>query len=126
MRIFKLSDPKDGEGAGSADLYRAMQKFDELLKTPLQSLDGTLEHFEEDVLPFIYCCRMSSNCETYFKNRPSRDSNAQQAGEGSDPDSEKPNKQPEKPETEKPEPKKPEPEEPEPAKREHAGQGKGF
>lgn len=68
-----LLDPQDGEAAGSADLRRALQSKKELMKTPFRSIGGTLGHFESDVLSFIYCCRMSSNCDTYFKYRPSRD-----------------------------------------------------
>ncbi|XP_071813605.1 sushi domain-containing protein 2-like [Apostichopus japonicus] len=34
---------------------------------------GTLKHFWIDVLPFIACCKLTSQCETYYKFRPSDD-----------------------------------------------------
>ena len=29
------------------------------------------QHFNEDVLPFLYCCKFTSNCRKYYKHRPS-------------------------------------------------------
>ena len=31
------------------------------------------EHLLDDVLPFIYCCRWSSNCAKYSNQRPTQD-----------------------------------------------------
>ncbi|PIK57233.1 hypothetical protein BSL78_05870 [Apostichopus japonicus] len=36
-------------------------------------IGGTLKHFWFDVLPFIACCKLTSQCETYYKFRPSDD-----------------------------------------------------
>ncbi|PIK59658.1 hypothetical protein BSL78_03389 [Apostichopus japonicus] len=36
-------------------------------------LGGTLKHFWFDVLPFIACCKLTSQCETYYEFRPSDD-----------------------------------------------------
>ena len=50
----------DGEinlkiGAGTPDTYHP-------------EID-VLEHFRYDVLPFLYCCKLSDNCNSYFKYR---------------------------------------------------------
>ena len=33
--------------------------------------DSREQHFNEDVLPFLYCCKFTSNCREYYKHRPS-------------------------------------------------------
>ncbi|CAF1023884.1 unnamed protein product, partial [Brachionus calyciflorus] len=35
--------------------------------------DNRIEHFLKDVLPFLFCCKLSDNCESYYEKRPSDD-----------------------------------------------------
>jgi len=66
--------PQDGNGAGSADLYHAMQSETQLMDYPESAGELTVQHFFSDVITFVDCCQMGNQCDTYFNNRPSRDS----------------------------------------------------
>ena len=33
--------------------------------------DSREQHFDEDVRPFLYCCKLASNCREYYRHRPS-------------------------------------------------------
>lgn len=35
--------------------------------------DKMIAHFQQDVLPWFYCCKHSDNCEKYYQRRPSDD-----------------------------------------------------
>ena len=33
--------------------------------------DSREQHFDEDVRPFLYCCKLALNCREYYRHRPS-------------------------------------------------------
>jgi len=48
-----ITDPRDGGGTRKC------------------SSDGFLENFRNDILPYMYCCKLNDNCESYYTERPS-------------------------------------------------------